>query len=98
MCLQEGSISPEIYTDTEESGSESEEATDDDEYYEDDEYGDATHESDAEAGDNLENASGETCSESGDPGDYDLCDDQVCLCTFLHEHPIYLHALIVVKG
>ncbi|KAF3975430.1 hypothetical protein CMV_001320 [Castanea mollissima] len=72
----EGSISPEIYTDTEESGSESEEATDDDESYEDDEYGDATHESDAEAGDNLENASGETCSESGDPGDYDLCDDQ----------------------
>ncbi|XP_075649052.1 rho GTPase-activating protein REN1 isoform X3 [Castanea sativa] len=72
----EGSISPEIYTDTEESGSESEEATDDDESYEDDEYGDATHESDAEAGDNVENASGETCSESGDPGDYDLCDDQ----------------------
>ena len=27
------------------------------------------HESDAEAGENLENASGETCSESGDTGD-----------------------------
>uniref|UniRef100_A0A2N9FKR3 Rho-GAP domain-containing protein n=1 Tax=Fagus sylvatica TaxID=28930 RepID=A0A2N9FKR3_FAGSY len=94
----EGSISHEIYTESEESGSESEEATDDDDSYEDDEHGDATQESNAEADDDLENASSETCSESDDSGDNDLCDDKACLCTFLHEHPIYLYTVMDSDG
>ncbi|KAF5461991.1 hypothetical protein F2P56_018041 [Juglans regia] len=68
----EESMSPEIYTDSEESGSQSEEATDDDESYGDDEHGDATQESDAD--DDLENVSNESCSESGDSGDEYFCD------------------------
>ncbi|XVF36606.1 hypothetical protein REPUB_Repub19eG0071600 [Reevesia pubescens] len=43
----EGSVSPDIYSDTEESGNESEEATDDDESYEDDDCDDAAQGSDA---------------------------------------------------
>ncbi|KAG2692487.1 hypothetical protein I3843_08G055300 [Carya illinoinensis] len=68
----EESMSPEIYTDSEESGSRSEEATDDDESYGDDEHGDATQESDAD--DDLENVSNESCSESADSRDDYFCD------------------------
>lgn len=81
-------MSLDLYTDSEESGSESEEATDDDESYEDDEHGDATQESDADADadEDFENASSGTCSESGDSRDNDPCDNKVCLCTFLRKH------------
>jgi hypothetical protein len=77
-------MSLELYTDSEESGSESEEPTD--ESYEDDEHGDATQESDADADEDFENASSGTCSESGDSRDDDPCDNKACLCTFLHKH------------
>ncbi|XP_035551636.1 rho GTPase-activating protein REN1-like isoform X1 [Juglans regia] len=66
--FREGSMSPEMYSDSEESGSESEEATDADESYE----GDATQESDAD--DDLENASSESCGESGNSRNIDFCD------------------------
>lgn len=75
--MQIDSVSPEPYTDSEESGSESEEATDDDESYEDNENDDATQESDAGTDDDPENASSETCSESGDSGDDILYSDKV---------------------
>lgn len=75
--MQEGSISPEPYTDSEESGSESEEATDDDESYDDDENDDATQDSDARTNDYPKNASSVTCSEGDDSGDDSLCDDKV---------------------
>lgn len=76
--FKEGSMSLDLYTDSEESGSESEEATDDDESYEDDEHGDATQESDADADadEDFENASSGTCSESGDSRDNDPCDNK----------------------
>lgn len=73
--FREGSISPEPYSDSQDSGTESEEATDDDdESFEDDEHGDATQESDAN--DDLENASSENCSESGHSRDDDLHDSK----------------------
>ncbi|XP_024028811.1 rho GTPase-activating protein REN1 [Morus notabilis] len=72
----EGSISPEPYTDSEESGSESEEATDDDESYDDDENDDATQDSEARTNDDPKNASSVTCSEGDDSGDDSLCDDK----------------------
>ncbi|PON63462.1 Rho GTPase activating protein [Parasponia andersonii] len=74
----EDSVSPEPYTDSEESGSESEEATDDDESYEDEDNDDAAQESDAGTDDDPENASSETCSESGDSGDDVLYDNKEC--------------------
>ncbi|KAG2698787.1 hypothetical protein I3760_07G164800, partial [Carya illinoinensis] len=64
--FREGSMSPEMYNGSEESRSE--EATDADESYE----GDATQESDAD--DDLENASSESCGESGNSRDNDFCD------------------------
>ncbi|XP_022773090.1 rho GTPase-activating protein REN1-like [Durio zibethinus] len=76
----EGYVSPDLYSDTEESGSESEEATDDDESYEDDEdyeddeCDDATQASDAYNDDEYE-ASG-TGSESGHSVNNDLDDDR----------------------
>ncbi|XVE95204.1 hypothetical protein REPUB_Repub02eG0076100 [Reevesia pubescens] len=77
----EGSVSPDLYSDTEESGRESEEATDDDESYEDDEdyeYDD-DYEDDATQGSDAYNdddyvASG-TGSESGHSVNY-LDDDK----------------------
>lgn len=75
--MQEGSIAPEPYSDTEESGSESEEVTDDDESYDDDQGDDAMQDSDARTDDDPENASSATCSEIGDSGDNSLCDDKV---------------------
>ncbi|KAE8056965.1 hypothetical protein FH972_013693 [Carpinus fangiana] len=76
--FKEGSMSLELYTESEESGSESEGATDDDdESYEDDEHGDATQESDAGADEDFENASSGTCSENGGSRDNDPpCDNK----------------------
>ncbi|KAF4362496.1 hypothetical protein G4B88_023909 [Cannabis sativa] len=71
----EDSMTPEPNTESEESGSESGEATDDDESYEDD---DATQESDAETDDDPENASSEMCSESGDSGDIVIHNNKEC--------------------
>lgn len=68
-------MSPEMYNGSEESRSE--EATDADESYE----GDATQESDAD--DDLENASSESCGESGNSRDNDFCDTKVHLYTIL---------------
>uniref|UniRef100_A0A5B6YI02 Putative rho GTPase-activating protein REN1 n=1 Tax=Davidia involucrata TaxID=16924 RepID=A0A5B6YI02_DAVIN len=69
----EGSMSPELYSDSEESGSESEELTDDDGTFEDD---DATEGSDADVDEDFEHASNGTCSEASDAGDNDLYDDK----------------------
>ncbi|KAL9446911.1 hypothetical protein AB3S75_014562 [Citrus x aurantiifolia] len=66
----EGSASPEeLYSESELSGSGTEEATDDDESYEDDDQDGATPESDAYTDDDLDNASSRSCSESGESGD-----------------------------
>ncbi|KAK9270257.1 hypothetical protein L1049_025834 [Liquidambar formosana] len=70
----EGSMSPELYTDAEGSGSESEEASDDDESYEDDGHDDASFNSDATTDDEQE--SGGSCSDSAGTGDDDLHDDK----------------------
>ncbi|TKY74464.1 Rho GTPase-activating protein REN1 [Spatholobus suberectus] len=72
----EGSVSPDIYTDSEEeSGSESEEATDDDlSYDDDDDYDDddeSIHESDAD-----DDLLSESYSEAGDSEADDACDDE----------------------
>lgn len=71
MCLQEGSLSPELYSDTEDDESDTEGATEDDEYYEDDET-----ESDGEYDDDddVEIVS-RSCSESD--GDSEQCDNKV---------------------
>lgn len=67
--MQEGTISPGLYSE-EESGSGSEEATDDEESYEDDVLG----ESDAYTDD----ASSGSCVESSDSRDNDLDENKVC--------------------
>ncbi|KAK3030730.1 hypothetical protein RJ639_036534 [Escallonia herrerae] len=70
----ESSMSTELYTDSEESGSHSEELSDDDETFEDngDDY--TTEGSDGDADDDFENASSRTCSEIGDTDDRKLYD------------------------
>ncbi|OMO50717.1 hypothetical protein CCACVL1_30305 [Corchorus capsularis] len=78
----EGFVAPDLYSDSEESGSESEEATDDDESYEDDEdyeddeCDDATEESDAYNDDDDEDVVSGTGSESGHSVNNDLDDDK----------------------
>ncbi|KAL7175874.1 hypothetical protein ACSBR2_029449 [Camellia fascicularis] len=73
----EGAMSTELYSDSEESGSESEELTDDDETIEDDEYDeDGTDASDVDIDEDFEHASNETHSETGDTGDDELYDDK----------------------
>ncbi|KAK2992107.1 hypothetical protein RJ640_023490 [Escallonia rubra] len=72
--LQESSMSPELYTDSEESGSHSEELSDDDETFEDDGDDYTTGGSDGDADDDFENASSRTCSEIGDTDDRKLYD------------------------
>ncbi|OIV96590.1 hypothetical protein TanjilG_28447 [Lupinus angustifolius] len=71
----EGSESPDIYTDTEESGSESEEGTEDDLSYDDEDYDDeedgSVHESDVD--DDLVS---ESYSETGESQAYDEHDDK----------------------
>lgn len=58
----EGSVSPELYSDSDGSGSESEELTDDDESYEDD----SQEGSDADTGDDIGRESSATTSEVGE--------------------------------
>ncbi|XP_059636378.1 rho GTPase-activating protein REN1 [Cornus florida] len=70
----EGSMSPEPYTDSEVSGSESEELSDDDETFEDDE---AMGGSDASVDDDLEHASRRTCNQAGHAGDDDMHDNKM---------------------
>ncbi|XP_057975106.1 rho GTPase-activating protein REN1 isoform X2 [Malania oleifera] len=78
----EASVSADLYSDSEESGSESEDPTDDDddndESYEDDEDDEHDDETDdlEDYTDDLEHAPGRTCSESGDSGDSDLYDNK----------------------
>ncbi|XP_019462322.1 PREDICTED: rho GTPase-activating protein REN1-like isoform X2 [Lupinus angustifolius] len=62
---------PEMFTDSEESGSESEEATDDDDYYDDDEEDESIQESDDE-----EDIVSQTDSETGDSMANDEYDDK----------------------
>lgn len=73
-ALQEGDLSPELYSDTEESESETEGASDEGDYYDD--------ETDAETDDDVEIVSDGTCSESGDSGHSDLHNDKVHFYTF----------------
>ena len=81
-------MSADLYTDSEESGCETEEQTDDDdddddddEILEDDGYDDVTEDPDADTDDDLEHSSNGTCSESGNNGDDDLCHDKARSCT-----------------
>lgn len=90
FCWQVGSVSPDLYSDSEESGSESEEATDDgesyedDEDYEDDDCDDAIQASDAY--NNDDDVASRTGSESGHSINNDLDDDKACFSTFLQWH------------
>ncbi|XP_004301357.1 PREDICTED: uncharacterized protein LOC101306825 [Fragaria vesca subsp. vesca] len=59
VCLQEGSLSPELYSDTEDDETDTDGATEDDEYYEDDETESGEYDDD----DDVEIVSG-SCSES----------------------------------
>ncbi|KDO81134.1 hypothetical protein CISIN_1g002835mg [Citrus sinensis] len=81
----EGSASPEeLYSESELSGSGTEEATDDDESYEDDDQDGATPESDAYTDDDLDNASSRSCSESGESGDSVVYKDKKNIAPFLY--------------
>ncbi|PKI40418.1 hypothetical protein CRG98_039195, partial [Punica granatum] len=62
----EGSMSPELYSETEDSGSESEEATDDDESYEDEDPDDGSQYSEIYTDDETENVSSRSNSRSYD--------------------------------
>ncbi|XP_030528466.1 rho GTPase-activating protein REN1 [Rhodamnia argentea] len=66
----EHALSPDIYSDSEESGSESEEETDDDGSYEDDEHDDLTQDSELESEDDRGHTSSESHSSSDEDGDY----------------------------
>lgn len=79
-------MSPIMYSDSEESGSESEEATDDDMSYDDEEQDDATG-SDGVTDDELESTG--TYSGSADSEQH-VYDDKARLCTFSIELRIYL--------
>ncbi|XP_073225143.1 rho GTPase-activating protein REN1-like isoform X3 [Cicer arietinum] len=72
---QEGSVSPDIYTDSEESGSESEEGSDEDlsydEDYDDDDQDESIHESDEEEDDLVSESYTEGDSEADDYNDKD---------------------------
>lgn len=76
--MQEGSISPDLYSDTEESGSESEEAIDDDESYEDEEPEDGSQYSEIYTDDETENVSSESTGRSYDDGDSTHTGKMVC--------------------
>ena len=95
MCFQEGSASPEeLYSESELSGSGTEEATDDDESYEDDDQDGATPESDAYTDDDLDNASSRSCSESGESGDSVVYKDKVCYRTLLTWSSLLLNMIL----
>lgn len=69
VCLQEGSLSPELYSDTEDDETDTDGATEDDEYYEDDETESGEYDDD-----DVEIVSG-SCSESD--GDDEQSDNKV---------------------
>ncbi|XP_061968018.1 rho GTPase-activating protein REN1 isoform X1 [Populus nigra] len=71
--FSEGSMSPGLYSDSDECGSEDEEVTDDDESYVDD----ATEESDVYTDDDHDNASSGTCTQSGDSCEDDPSDHEM---------------------
>jgi hypothetical protein len=73
LRLQEGSMSPGLYSDSDECGSEDEEVTDDDESYVDD----ATEESDVYTDEDHDNASSGTSTQSGESGEDDPSDYEV---------------------
>lgn len=75
-------MTPGLYSDSEEDVSEDEEVTDDDEFYEDDQHDDASEESDTCTDYDLDNASGGTCSESGDSEEENLSTHEVCSLLF----------------
>ncbi|XP_011014130.1 PREDICTED: rho GTPase-activating protein REN1-like isoform X2 [Populus euphratica] len=68
--FSEGSMSPGLYSDSDECRSEDEEVTDDDESYVDD----ATEESNVYTDEDHDNASSGTCTQSGESGEDDLSD------------------------
>uniref|UniRef100_A0A6M2F6Y8 Rho-GAP domain-containing protein n=1 Tax=Populus davidiana TaxID=266767 RepID=A0A6M2F6Y8_9ROSI len=77
--FSEGSMSPGLYSDSDECGSEDEEVTDDDESYVDD----AMEESDVYTDEDHDNASSGTCTQSGesgedDPSDYEMQGSNDC--------------------
>ena len=71
VCLQEGHLSPELYSDTKDDETDSEGTTEDDEYYEDDE----TESGDYDDDDDVEIVSG-SCTESDE--DDEQPDNKVC--------------------
>lgn len=78
---QEGAVSPDIYSDSEESGSENEEATDDDEYYDDDERDESIQESDVDGDDDF---SSETNSQTEEDSNH-VYDNKVCALFLLFQ-------------
>lgn len=70
--MQEGSLSPELYSDTEDDETDTDGATEDDEYYEDDETESGEYDDDDD--DDVEIVSG-SCSESD--GDDEQSDNKV---------------------
>ncbi|KAJ6735518.1 RHO GTPASE-ACTIVATING PROTEIN 7 [Salix purpurea] len=77
--FSEGSLSPGLYSDSDECGSEDEEVTDDDESYVDD----ATEESDVYTDDDHDSASNGTCTQSCESREDDLSDYEVHPLDFL---------------
>lgn len=76
-------MSPGLYSDSEECGSEDEEVTEDEESYVDDEHDDATGESDVYTDDDHEYESSGTCTHSAVSGEDDLSDNKVHPLDFL---------------
>lgn len=64
ICLQEGSLSPGLYSDSEESGSGTEEGSDDEEYDDDDDDGSQGSDEYTDEEEDLENESNGSYSES----------------------------------
>lgn len=83
-------MTPDFYSDEDESGSETEEETEDDVSYEDDESDNLTQDSDAETDDEIYIVSSGTCSEDYDTGDkHGLQHDKVC--NWLSGFSIYIN-------
>lgn len=70
----EGSVSPELFSDSDESYTGTEEGTDDDDIYDDDD--DDDHEDASGTGSDYEHSGSETCSRSGDNGGSNSYDDK----------------------
>lgn len=78
--LQEGPVSSDLYSDSEASGSESEELSDDGSFEDDEEY-DGTEDSDADFDEELEHASNGSGAETGEDSEDEEYDYEVVFST-----------------